>query len=305
MKRYDLTSIGSSVEIGRGGPVIENSNGDLLVDGKDVMSAVKNSLTYINLLSEPTDTNNQYKVSDLNNIRFEHNGTEWAPVNGRGKLAALALPIGISPTFTGTTNGTFVLGTASPFAIKGFLYVPANSISASHSAGFYYCEMSDTTNGVFYTNTYTPADGVTTTEPITKTPFAGAVPGGTGVMSEITYFTKTIPANTLGEYGSIETSISGSVSSSANGKSFRMRLNTTAVGVQSLTTAVHLNGRHIVKNTSTTTQRGTLLTNSTGSTIAYTGAEDTTTSCTYNATLQMTASTEIMVAVSCVMELVK
>lgn len=305
MKRYDLTSIGDSVELGKGGPVISASGTNLLINGSNILSVSKDTLTYANLLLEPTDTGNIYKVSDLNNMRFEYD-TEWIPMNGRGKLAQLHLPVGIASTFTGTTNGAFTLGTALTYNFgKGFLYVAANSITASNTAGFYYCEMTTTTNGIFYNNVYTPADGVTSTEPTSKIAFAGVVPGGTGVTTEVTYLIKNIPANSLGNYGIIETTVVGSGTNSATNKQYRMRLNTTQIGLQSLTTSHFMNGKHIMKNTSPIIQRGTAIIGGLTNNVGYFGAENTTINSTYNATFQHGTATDNVLVASCLMELVK
>lgn len=163
----------------------------------------------------------------------------WVPNNGRTLLTRLTLPLVKAPTFTGTTNGAITLGTATgSIYAKCYMYFPANSLVAAHAAGWYYTEMSSTTAGVVYNNTYTPAAGVFPTEPTSKTAFSGAVPGGAGSSSEVTAFTFSVPANVLGSYGIVKMQGSTSWNSTAGNKNFRLRANSTSVSAYDVKTSV-------------------------------------------------------------------
>ncbi len=162
---------------------------------------------------------------------WETNGTDWIPVNGSVMKAQMKLPLFIAPTFTGTTNGAVTLGTAMNIRTpKCFMYFAANSLVASHPAGFYYVEMSSTTAAVVYNNTYTPAAGVEPVEPSSKTIFSGAVPGGTGVTSEVTAYIVNVFGGEMGKWGVLDTFILPTWSSTAGAKTYKIKLGSTVFG---------------------------------------------------------------------------
>ena len=224
--------------------------------------------------------------------------------NGAGRLiplsqqifAAMQLPVGVAPTFTGTTNGSFTLGTALATTLKkGYLYFPANSLAAAHSAGFYPVEMSSTTVGVAYNNVYVPAAGTYPTWPTSLTAFIGAVPGGTGVTSEITAFiSPAIPANLLGLYGGILSQYYCDYTNSANNKTFKIKYGSTSLGQSAVTATAGFGGVHQFRNAGTAAiQRGQggLLNTNVGTTTAA-GTEDSTTALSVTYTVQLAASTD-------------
>lgn len=170
-------------------------------------------------------------------------------------FAVLSLPVGKARTFTGTTNGAFTLGGALANGIaKGYLYFDTNTLNASQPAGFYYVEMSSTTDGIAYNNTYTPAAGVMPTEPGSKTAFSGAVPGGAGFTGAITYMIAQIPAGILGSTGRIISTALTSQTNNANSKSISVVLGATTVGTWSLASTAGGSGEHRIQSHSAASQ---------------------------------------------------
>lgn len=239
------------------------------------------------------------------------NGTEyvvtnsgaWAPVNGSALIDKLyGVPLVKAPTFTGTTNGTIVFGTAvnTVFA-KCFTYFDANTLVASHAAGFYYTEMSDTTNAVVYNNTYTPAVGVYPTEPTSKTAFAGAVPGGAGVTSQVTAFKYRTVANSLGRWGASKLFAHVECNNTAGVKMLRMSIAGTTVHSQSVTSSSGLYAEGYMRNRgATNAQRASGgFTNTTNSgAIAPSLAFDTTADIEHSCTLQTSGAATDWMALS-------
>ena len=207
--------------------------------------------TYANislLTSYPVGTRARVSDVGLYGSDFVYTGSRWVPINGQCVLAQLALPVVKAPTFTGTTNGAITLGTATPqIYSKCYMYFPANSLLAAQAAGFYYVEMSSTTAGVVYNNTYTPAGGTYPTEPTSKTAFSGAVPGGTGLTTEVTAFIVTVAAGLLGLFGVLKSQVMIDVDATAGSKIIYQRLAGGSNTGDTLTTA-SLMGEAYVRN---------------------------------------------------------
>lgn len=108
-----------------------------------------------------------------------------------------------------------------------YVYLPANAISAGSAAGWYYAQFSSTTAATVYNNTYT--SGIPTV-PSSPTAFVTTGPGAytQGVGAEIPAITLTLPANSIGVNGSIDTTFSASTTNNVNSKIFRVALDSTA-----------------------------------------------------------------------------
>lgn len=93
------------------------------------------------------------------------------------KTFILSIPIGIAPTGTigdATNNNKIVFGTALNDIWAGcYLYFPANACGASTPAGFYYVEMSSTTEGLVYNTVFNPASKTVPQRPSSLTAVAG------------------------------------------------------------------------------------------------------------------------------------
>ncbi len=150
------------------------------------------------------------------------------------------VPIYILPTGTVAANGAITLGTALLVTESGGLwgYLPAGAAFAGSAAGFYWIVMSSTTVGTIYNNTYTPGvdDGHV---PATPVPIVAAGPGAyTGVTTEVTAVSATLPGGSMGPNGSVTHRIGTMNNSSAGAKSVLLKWGTTTVsGAGSVTTS--------------------------------------------------------------------
>lgn len=222
---------------------------------------------------------------------WESNGSEWIPVNGEVMLGFSKLPLIIAPTFTGTTNGAVTLGTGIAQYNKCYMYVPANSLAATHAAGWYYAEMSSGTAVTFYDNTYTPAAGVDPLEPTSKTAFSGAVPGGTGVTSEVTAYTIGLPGGIMGKFGELETEGFFIVNATSNAKIIYLKLSgNPTYGITRGSS--NLNLKSFTKNVGAENLQFSLY----GGETNIRHAIDTTTDKTFSVTMQKSTATDVVIA---------
>ena len=82
MKQFDLTGIGSSVELGKGGSVVQDNNGNVLVNGKDVHSGIKGTWTPVELSSPNTgDADETVIPTDCANLSYIVVMTEGTKLN--------------------------------------------------------------------------------------------------------------------------------------------------------------------------------------------------------------------------------
>lgn len=210
------------------------------------------------------------------------NGTRFVPELGIINHGALSMFVGKAPTINAnaspTANGGTTFATAVGVTVaSGYWYVPANSIVASHSAGFYYGEMSSTTDITFFNNTYVPSAGVSPEVPAVKTPFSGAVPGATGVTTAvIAWISKSIPGGLLGAYGAVRPDVTVEGNSSGNSKNFTFLYESTLVRAYALTTSPYSQAEAIIcNNGASNTQRTYNAVNSTTTSVPTTSAHDT------------------------------
>ena len=118
-------------------------------------------------------------------------------------IAQFGLPLILPSSGSIGNNGALTAITALPDVYAScYMYFPADAIEVGSAAGMYYVEMSSTTAGTIYNNTY---DGGTPSIPDTPTAFVTTGPGAytqdTGVDIEL--FSYLIEANSLGINGSI------------------------------------------------------------------------------------------------------
>lgn len=134
------------------------------------------------------------------------------------KLAACAIPFVVgTPTGSMANNGAITLGTALPATYAScYLNLPANAIQAGSAAGWYFAQMSSTTVGTVFNNTYTTG---LPTIPVSPTAFVSTGPGAfTGVVTAVTGPQITIPAGALGPNGALRTTTLWSALNNANAK---------------------------------------------------------------------------------------
>lgn len=244
------------------------------------------------------------RVTDVgpNGADFRSTGTSWVPVYEHLMLDYMPIPIVKSPTLSSVSaTGAIVLGTAVSVRFgKCFMYFAAGQLfsdDGGNAAGFYYTEMSDTSNAVVYNNTYTPAAGTRPEAPASPTAFSGktGATGGAlaGSTDAITFFTTSIPAGLLGDYGALRTRAMFEVPSGTNAKPHTVVFggSTATGGGASMTSTQTLYGEHIIRNRGTGAQRcSPNFTNSTTGNPAVSIAVDTTAAVTVSYTIRTSAA---------------
>lgn len=237
------------------------------------------------------------------------NATGVLPISagGTGAVTALAVAMalgltavvgnqGLDMVVLGTatygSNGAGTLTTAlaaTPAITKCFAYVPANSVSASFAAGWYYCVFSSTTAFVLFNNQYSGTG--TLLPPASPTAFVATGQGSVaGVSSSVTAYQLSIPGNTLGLSGGLNVEFSLSYTNAAGTKTVAVSYGAMTFLSTSGTTTVALAGGWGFKNAGATNlQRGkNLNTNSDTGTSAnaiVSGTVDSTTNQTVAFTL--------------------
>lgn len=146
---------------------------------------------------------------------------------GVSKLAVCAIPFVIAPTGTMANNGAITLGTALPATYAScYLNLPANAIQAGSSAGWYFCQMSSTTAGTVFNNTYSSG---TPSIPSSPTAFVSTGPGAyTGVTTAQTGPQITIPAGSMGQNGVLRATHFWSTPNNANNKTLNLTVGGTS-----------------------------------------------------------------------------
>ena len=176
-------------------------------------------------MSEVIDTIPQYKLKN-----------PWA--KDVFVLLQCGVSIGIAPTGTMGANGAVTLGTALNTTYSGgvWLYYPAGAAYSGSAAGFYWTVMSSTTAGTVYTNTYVP--GTSSFDiPASPTAVVDAGPGAfTGVTSEITAISVTVPGGLMGKHGSLRWSLLFTHNNSANNKVLTHKFGAVSIATSTRTT---------------------------------------------------------------------
>lgn len=135
-------------------------------------------------------------------------------------------------------NGALTLTTAlDSIYANSYMYFPANAIEAGSAAGLYFTQMSSTTVGTIYNNTYTSGKH---TIPSSPTAFATTGPGAytqtTG--SDITLLSTTLPGGALGANGSFFIFPHDFMASSVSNKLFKAKVGGSTTNNQTLTTVL-------------------------------------------------------------------
>ncbi len=133
------------------------------------------------------------------------------------------------------TTGAIALTTAlDRVYAKCYMYFPANVFTSS-SAGWYYCEMSTTSAGLMYSNTYTTGIPADPTSKTLVTTGAGAYTQTTGAYLGGQIF--TIPGNAIALDGKAEIETICKTNATANFKYVQHCYGTTDLTGMGLTTA--------------------------------------------------------------------
>lgn len=141
------------------------------------------------------------------------------------RIVASAIPFVIAPTGTMANNGAITLGTALPTTYANcYLYLPASAIFAGSTAGWYYTQMSSTTAGTVFNNTYTT--GIPTIPG--GTAFVTTGPGAyTGVITQQTMQSLPVAGNLLGPNGVLVYEVTWTYPNNANTKTLGVGFGST------------------------------------------------------------------------------
>lgn len=150
-----------------------------------------------------------------------------------------------APSGTMANNGAVTLGTALPSILSDgcWMEFPVGAIATGIPAVAsvkYWTVMSSTTVGQVFNNTYTPGTTSPTAIPVSPTAFVTTGPGAyTNGTGSTPAYSISIPANTLGNNGSIDYELWASANNNANSKTVTCTFGGSGAGAAiSLTTAV-------------------------------------------------------------------
>lgn len=149
------------------------------------------------------------------------------------------MPMIVAGSGTMGNNGALTLTTAlgTTYA-NAFVWLPANAISASSVANWYYAIFSSATAATVYNNTY---GGGTPAIPGSPTPFVTTGPGAyTGASTAQTAYSLSIAGNTINLNGGLRVSLAGSYTNTAANKTFVLTYGGTAFGSAVVTTTTTL-----------------------------------------------------------------
>jgi hypothetical protein len=151
-----------------------------------------------------------------------------------------SVPMVVPSSGTMGNNGAVTLTTALPFTYSGgcYMYFPANAIVAGSAAGFYWTVMSSTTVGQVFNNLY--ITGVAPRIPgDALVPFVTTGPGAyTQAVTLIDALTYKLPANCMGNYGSLLFQPIYAFPNNANSKTLVVTLAGTQIYSKARTTSV-------------------------------------------------------------------
>lgn len=222
-------------------------------------------------------------------------------------LAQSGVPVGIAPNGTIATNGAVTLGTALPTTYSGGIWLrfPANAVVGDSTGGIYWCVMSSTTVGTVYAG---KIDTASEFVPYIGSTAGGAVTGSNSAYtqdtSEITLVNVTVPANTLGAYGSLLWQANYLFTNSANNKTMQQRLDGTSISIVTRTTTANQSLCRRTQNCGLTNRQTTTLgeeVNGTASSPSIT-TKDTTTSLGLTFSAQLATATEFIIFYSLTIE---
>jgi hypothetical protein len=154
-------------------------------------------------------------------------------------LLSCGVPILVPSSGSFADNGELSGITALPVALSegSWAYFPANAIYAGSAAGIYWLDMSTTSAGTVYNNTYVPGS-TSFDEPTTLVPFSCTGPGAytQTTAAQITLLSYSMPAETVRIGGSVEFPTICAFPSSANSKLQRWAIGSSGVSKSNNTT---------------------------------------------------------------------
>lgn len=224
-------------------------------------------------------------------------GTRWKPMNGVVNLISNAIPMILPSSGSIGNNGALTALTALPTTYANcYMYFPANAIVAGSAAGLYFVQMSSTSAGTIFNNTY--SSGVPTI-PASPTPFVTTGPGAyaqtTG--SALTILSVVVKGNTLGITGGLEANAIWALNSTAGIKTATLFYSTAGLVQSGPTTSVSIINRGVVITNRGVTNAQVCVNNTnsgaTNTTPTYSSI-DTTTDKNLTATAQLATATDFL-----------
>ena len=174
-------------------------------------------------------------------------GIDFATSNGPVTLHQSGISFWLPPgdggtnglSFTGT-RGVFTLSAASPmqYAVaylrNCYCYLPAGAGGLS-TGGWYWCQMSDDTNGEIFADTYTSGNPAFVSSPTALSDLGvGRI---TQTLNPVTGPNFTLPGGAMGPNGILAASIGCRANNSANAKTLRVVLSSQTFLLQGVTTS--------------------------------------------------------------------
>lgn len=136
-------------------------------------------------------------------VMLTSDGTTWNQYSSIRPLIQTAIPMGVPSTGTLSAAGALSGITAAPSTYANcYMFFPANAIATVSAAGMYFVQMSSTTAGTVFQNTYTSG---TPTVPATSAlvPCTTASNYTQTTGSALTVLSQTVLGNSLGANGAI------------------------------------------------------------------------------------------------------
>lgn len=145
-------------------------------------------------------------------------------------------------------NGALTLTTALPNAYANcYMYFPADAIEAGSAAGLYYVQMSSTTAGTIFNNTYTSGRP---TIPASPTAFATTGSGAytQTTAADLTLLSFTLPGGAMGPHGRVEFYQQAVHAANSNIKTPKIKIGGATVYSPNSTTQTLIMVPYILKN---------------------------------------------------------
>lgn len=217
-------------------------------------------------------------------------------------LIQAGLPMILPSSGSMGNNGAITLTTALDATYANcYLYLPANAIEAGSAAGWYFAQMSSTTLGTVYNNTYT--SGVPSI-PASPAAFATTGPGAytQSTATFVAALSTTLHGGIIGANGSIYFYPHLVMLTSGTTKSIEIRSGATAIATQGFTAAIHSAVPYFLRNKgaqNSNVTNGLVGFGSSGSVAAVHKTIDTSVDSTLTVNLSVAAATDYVILEGC------
>lgn len=226
---------------------------------------------------------------------FTSDGISWNQLNPDRLIAQWGIPL-ILPS-SGTLSAAGALSGITALAniyANCFMFFPANAVATVSAAGMYFVQMSSTTAGTVFQNTFTSgAPSVPATAALIPCTTASNYTSATATNQ--TLVTIAVPANALGPNGKFKVTGLLSNNNSANSKTMQINFGALSVSTASNTTNLGSPFSHEIFNRGVTNAQVSSSSTGMGPTAAAptVAANDTTAAVSFTVQLQLvTAATD-------------